>query len=155
MTTHVPLERAARELLAEAFRGRDAGPVWFLDDEGILATARGMTAARASRRTTEGGATIAGHIEHVRWFLAVTNAYARGERPPIDWSQSWSVQEIDEDEWGPLVDALEREYEALYEHLEQGALDTGDEPQVKSLLATLTHVGYHVGAIRQMVRCLA
>lgn len=155
MTTSPSLIPAARELLAEAFRGRDAGPVWFLDDAGLLATARGMPAEQASRRVTEAGATIAGHVEHVRWFLSKTNAFARGERPRIEWSESWSVEEVDEPEWQELVNELEREFETLHAHLGEGALDEDDEMQVKSLLATLAHVGYHVGAIRQMARCVA
>lgn len=149
MTTPEALTNAVRLLLVECFRGADSGSTWFLDRDGLLATAAALSAEQASREASAGGATIAGHVEHVRWFVALLNAYARGERPAIRWDESWSVREVDENGWRTLQAELEREFEALLGHLERG-LDPEHAERLLPLLATVTHAAYHLGAVRQM-----
>lgn len=151
MADSKPLTDALRQLLAEGFRGKDAGTTWFVDGEGLLDTVAAVDARQASSAPATGGTTIAGHVEHVRWFLALLNAFARGERPEIDWAQSWTVAEVDEDQWPNLIDAAEREFEELMEHFGEG-IDPDDAERLMPSLATVVHVGYHVGALRQMVK---
>lgn len=153
MPTSETLTTAVRQLLKEAFGGAEGGNSWFVDDAGLLATAHALSAEQASRAPTAGGATIAAHIEHVRWFVALLNAYARGERPPIDWGSSWSVREVDADGWPELLAALEREARELQDHLDAG-IDLDDAQRVMTILATVAHVAYHVGAVRQMAKAV-
>ena len=61
------------------------------------------------------------------------------------------MQEVDEDAWATLQASLEREYRALSEHLAEG-VDPEDPERLMPVLATVTHVAYHLGAIRQMIR---
>lgn len=147
------LTAAIRQLLSEGFHGRSSGSTWFLDEDGLLATARRLDASQASRAPIPGSASIAAHVEHVRWFVALLNAFARGEQPDIRWSDSWSVDRVEDAEWARLLDRLEAESEELLQHVERG-VDVEDEERLLPLLATVTHVAYHVGALRQMVRAL-
>lgn len=151
MATSEVLTSSVQKLLVESFRGEEGGETWYLDDEGLLATARSASAERASRGAVEGGATIAGHVEHVRWFVALLNAFARGERPAVDWTESWSVRVVDDEAWRELLAALEREFEELHAHLGRG-IDPEDAQRLMPVLATVVHVAYHVGAVRQLLR---
>ena len=151
MAETTPLASAARQLLTEAFHGASSGSTWFLDEDGLLATIRELDATQASQAPVPGSASIAAHVEHVRWFVAMLNAFARGERPAIAWKESWGVHEVDEAHWDALQSDLEREYEELHRHLQTG-LETDDEQRLMSGLGTIVHVAYHVGAIRQMAR---
>lgn len=153
------LSKAASSLLREVFHGDDAGTTWIVDgseapggNAGLLATAERLSAEEASRAPAGEGASIAAHVEHVRWFLALLNAYARGERPEIDWTRSWGVSTVDEEAWSSLRAALREEADAAAANVER-ALSDPDLPQERlmPILATLTHCGYHLGAVRQMV----
>lgn len=154
MPTSETVTTAVRRLLREAFGGAEHGNSWFVDDDGLLATVRDLDSAEASRSPTAGGATIAGHVEHVRWFVTLLNAFARGERPAINWSESWSVREVDDDAWRDLLGSLENAADELDDHLAAG-IDLDDEQRVMTVLATVAHVAYHVGAVRQMTKAIA
>ncbi|MCY4355110.1 MAG: hypothetical protein OXC09_10075 [Truepera sp.] len=149
------LTRAMQALISEAFHGRPAGGnTWFLDDEGLLDTARTTSSSLASRSATPESATLAGHVEHVRWFVALAGAFARGERPQLDWAESWGVREVDPAGWRELLAALEQEVGELQGHLE-GAVDLEDPGRLLGLLGLLAHVAYHVGAVRQLKLALS
>lgn len=149
------LTRAMQALISEAFHGRPAGGnTWFLDDEGLLDTARTTSSSLASQSATPESATLAGHVEHVRWFVALAGAFARGERPQLDWAESWGVREVDPAGWRELLAALEQEVEELQGHLE-GAVDLEDPGRLLGLLGLLAHVAYHVGAVRQLKLALS
>ena len=151
MTTSSTLTSAIRQLLAEGFEGAAAGSTWFVDEHGLLGAIAELDAARASRPITPAGTTVAAHAEHVRWFVALLNAYARGETPEIRWAESWSARKVDETSWAELQKHLEREFRELSTHLERG-VDPGNPERLMPVLATVVHVGYHLGAIRQMVK---
>ena len=151
MTTSSMLRSAIGQLLAEGFEGASAGSTWFIDDQGLLGTVASLDADRASQPTTPGGTTVAAHAEHVRWFVGLLNAYARGESPEIRWAESWAARKVDEASWAHLQNELETEFRDLATHLERG-LELDDPERLTPVLATVVHVGYHLGAIRQMVK---
>ena len=151
MTTSSTLTSAIRQLLAEGFEGASAGSTWYVDKHGLLGSVASLDAGRASRPTTPGGTTVAAHAEHVRWFVGLLNAYARGESPEIRWAESWSERKVDEAAWTQLQNDLEGEFRELSSHLERG-VDPGDPERLMPVLATVVHVAYHLGAIRQMIK---
>src|SRR5262245_38337104 len=60
-------------------------------DAGLLASLGRLTAAEASERHG-GGASIAAHVDHVRYGLMLLNRWANGSPPPwpdMDWTASW------------------------------------------------------------------
>jgi hypothetical protein len=151
MATSEALTSAVRQLLAEGFEGASAGTTWFVDDQGLLGSIQELDAARASRPTSPEGSTVAAHVEHVRWFVALLNAFARGERPAVEWAESWTVREVDGEAWASLQADPEREFRELSEHLARG-VEVEDPERLMPVLATVAHVAYHLGAVRQMVK---
>jgi hypothetical protein len=130
------------ELFLEAYLGKTKAYTWF------TGTLDGVSAEAASRSL--GGASVAAHAEHLRWSLALANAFARGEEPQADWSESWSVDRVDTEAWERLRAELRREFETLSAALETLALDTLDAPTLTGILALAPHAAYHLGAVRQM-----
>ena len=150
---------AIAALFEEAYAGsKDASSTWFTDnqpDAGVLGTLASLSAAEASVSldgSGMAGSTIAAHVEHLRWSLALTNALIRGEQPTASWEESWRVITVDAEGWSRLRDALSAEYRTLLQDMRQRS----DLPAelVTPGISIVAHGAYHLGAIRQMVRQL-
>lgn len=144
------------DLLTEAYAGPpDPASTWFIDNEpdsGILGLIRGLTAAQASVSVDSSGAdgtTIASHVEHLRWSLAMMNAAVRDEPFEEKWSESWRTLAADPAGWEALRSALCSEFETLRQALQRQA--ELPEDYLTGTLALLPHAAYHLGTIRQMV----
>jgi hypothetical protein len=146
------------ELLTEAYQGpSDPARTWFIDNEpdaGVFGLLSSLNAAQASRSldgSEAAGSTIASHIEHLRWSLAMMNAAIRGE-PLRDWKESWLLIEADQERW----DRLRTDLKAEFETVRQALLSQTElpEPYVTPLLALLPHAAYHLGTVRQMIESL-
>ena len=149
------LTKIIAELFSEAYTGPNHAYTWFISsepDSGILGTLQSVGAEDASRRQPS-GSTIAAHTEHLRWSLALANAYTRGETPALNWAESWTVQTVDADAWDKLRADLKREYEALYQAI-QNQQDVSDEQMLTVMLAFTPHAAYHLGAIRQLTHAV-
>ncbi len=84
-------------LLTEAYEG--SSQVWFSDrNTGLFSSLQNLTAEQVSKTG------IAVHTEHLRWSLSNVNAMMRGERPAMDWAQSWTVKTVSESEWQSLLE---------------------------------------------------
>lgn len=143
------------ELFAEAYTGPNGPHTWFTDNRpgsGLLGTLGGVRAEDASRPSPT-GSTIAGHAEHLRWSLALTNAYVRGENPTPNWAESWTVTTVDAEAWDNLRADLRREYEEVLAALGRQK-DVSDPQTLTGILALTPHAAYHLGAIRQRVNAL-
>lgn len=153
---HASLRSILDELLGKAPERNS----WILDGgvAGFAEAMRPLSAADASRVLIPGRATIAGHANHVRFFLALFNAWARGEDPwkGADWAGSWRTQAVAADEWARLVDDLAREAEAWRAAVASPpAPRVHDESTLGYYLASVGHVAYHLGAVRQLLGALA
>ena len=120
---------------------------------GLLQSLENISAADASRSVRPDAPTIAGHCEHVRFYVDVLHRFMHESLGKIDWKQSWLVRTVNDAEWDALRNELRREYAAVTEEL-QKAEDWTDTP-LGEALAILTHTAYHLGAIRQLVRMMA
>lgn len=146
------LKEGLLELFSEAYTGPNHAYTWFIGndpDSGLFGTLAPLSAEKASREGPS-GATIAAHTEHLRWSLALANAFARGEIPTGKWAESWSVREVDAEAWDDLRAALRREYDTLLEAMKQQE-DFSDPQLLRGMLALIPHAAYHLGAIRQMM----
>ena len=133
-----------RALLTEAFEG--SSQVWFSDrDTGLFSSLQPQSAERVS------SVGIAAHAEHLRWSLASVNAMMRGERPSMDWKQSWTVNTVTDLEWQQLLEDLKLEYQNLQNNMPPNP-DLSDQMFVTSGVALVAHAAYHLGAIRQMLK---
>ena len=151
-----PLETFLPALFSELVQGsRDPRARTYVlnqGDEGLLASLDRLSAAAASS-THAGGASIAAHVDHLRYGFSLVNRWADGSPPPwpdMDWTLSWRRTTVSEAEWQSLRDELRREAARWAE-----ALVT---PRVVSaigaswMIGSIAHLAYHLGAIRQIDR---
>lgn len=144
------------ELFVEAYDGPSKEYTWFIDNapkSGMLGTLEDISSEEASRTFVENGSSIAAHTEHVRWSLALSNAYMRGEQPKSPWSESWLVKTVTTDEWNTLLSNLRFEYETLRQGIEKQQ-DFSDEQILTGAFGFVAHAAYHLGSIRQMKKLL-
>ena len=143
---------ALLELFSEAYSGPNHAHTWFIGNEAdsrLLGTLAGLSAEAASRGGPS-GATVAAHTEHLRWSLAMANAFARGEVPTAQWSESWTVRTVAAGAWTKLRADLQLEYDTLLAAMKQQE-DFSDPQLLTGMLALVPHAAYHLGAIRQPV----
>ncbi len=142
-----------RAILAELMQGPDPGSPWILNagDEGLLANLRRLTPAQAQRTPIEGRASIAGHANHVLFHLGLLNRAMKGENSfaGADWKGSWILGEIDAKAWREMIDGIERAADAYRSHLSEPF--EYDPIALTGSLASVVHIGYHFGAIRQLM----
>jgi hypothetical protein len=144
------------ELFSEAYNGPNHSYTWFIDNapkSGMLGTLEDITSEEASRTFSENGSSIAAHTEHIRWVLALSNAYVRGEQAQPDWAESWLVKTVTADEWNTLRTNLRSEFETLKQGISKQP-DFSDEQILTIAFAFVAHAAYHLGSIRQMKKLL-
>jgi hypothetical protein len=102
-----------------------------------------------------GGATIAAHVDHLRYGLSLMNRWIRGEENPwatADWTASWKVTRVNDAEWAALRQELAREARAWLEALGTPHDYSGFE--LTGAIGSIAHLAYHLGAIRQIDRSI-
>lgn len=141
------------ELYDELVIGRTKEFTWVIDREpgkGILGTVDSLSAEEASRAVTDGGSTVAAHTEHIRWSLNYALTFLEGKTPSGNWEESWRIKTVDEKEWANLRQDLKQVYKEIRQNIEHRTAWT-DSLLLTGLMAVLPHLGYHLGAIRQMM----
>ncbi|HRE28432.1 MAG TPA: DinB family protein [Anaerolineales bacterium] len=143
--------RTLLQMLAEAFGVSTLPHSFFLDTgtSGYLSVLAEIDAATASRTLKPGNATLAAHCGHVAWIMGVANRMLDGERPTLNWDESWTVSIVDAAAWDALRAQLKTSYEGLVERL--SAREALGDDDVMGSLITLVHVAYHLGEIKQML----
>src|SRR4029453_3793047 len=101
------LQRSLETLFRELIEGPGGGAAWMLNrtDAGLLQSLDKLTASAASVAPAAGGASIASHVDHVRYGLSLLNRWSSGERDPwstADWTASWNRSIVTDQEWGAL-----------------------------------------------------
>ena len=120
-------------------------------DPGLLRSLDGLSAAGASR-STNGGATIAAHVDHVLYGLTLMNRWQAGEDPwgDADWTRSWKRTSVTDEEWRTLRAALAAETRRWLDGLRRPR--EMNETDLTGMMASVVHLAYHLGAIRQIDR---
>ena len=145
-----PLATLFRELI----EGAPRTPSYMLNtgDAGLLGSLDKIPAADASR-VHAGGASIAAHVDHLRYGIALMNEWRSGVENPwagADWTESWRKTAVSDDEWRQLRTELRDETHEWLRAL--GSARELDERQLTYMMASIAHLAYHLGAIRQMDR---
>jgi hypothetical protein len=151
------LHRSLETLFRELIDGPDANAAWMLNggDVGLVRSLDMLTASAASAAPADGGASIAAHVDHVRYGLSLMNRWSQGEQNPwstADWTASWNRSVVNEQEWAVLRQALGAEARAWLETLR--APRDYSEIELNGVIASVAHLAYHFGAIRQIDRSI-
>jgi hypothetical protein len=119
-------------------------------DSGLLRTLDRLSAAAASTATA-GGASIAAHVDHVCYGLELMNRWSAGEADPwsgADWMASWRRQTLTDEQWAALRERLRGQVRQWQEALQQPRALS--DLELKGVIASVAHLAYHLGAIRQI-----
>jgi hypothetical protein len=131
-----------------------AGTTCFVLNKGDVGLLRSLEklSAEAASQSTQGGATIAAHVDHLRYGLSLMNRWSGGENPwdDADWAQSWRISKVSDAEWrklrADLGSEVRRWLAALREPREM------DQTELNGVIASVVHLAYHLGAVRQIDR---
>lgn len=116
----------------------------------LFETLDSVSAEDASRPVVEKGATVAAHVEHVRFYLDVLNDLMRKEEVmKVDWREIWeNVRAVTPDEWEGQKRRLRESYERVLNTLKNYDKWEG-EYGISGSFGILAHTAYHLGGIRQ------
>ena len=146
-----PLARLFAELVTGAPQG---GSAFVLNsgDAGLLRSLETLSANDASQ-SVEDGATIAAHVRHLQYGLALMNRWAHeGGNPFADatWDEAWKTGRVDDSEWRSIRDGLQQETSGWLEVL--GSPRAASEMELAGMIGSVVHLAYHLGAIRQIAK---
>lgn len=148
------LAKSLVNVLNELIDGSALEAAWVLnpEDPGLISSLGKVSAEEASAVPSGGGASIAAHVDHLRYGLELLNRSIRGEKPlaDADYSASWKLNAVSEAEWALRREALRREAYAWREAL-MHSRDLTDV-ELTGVIASVAHLAYHLGAIRQIDR---
>ena len=136
--------------LADGTTGDGGAFVLNSGDIGLLRSLDKLSAADASRSVND-GATIAAHAQHVRYGLSLMNRWAaRGGNPFADakWDEAWKISGVDAASWKEIRDGLRAEAGLWLQTLSRPRHVA--EVELMGMIGSIAHLGYHLGAIRQI-----
>ena len=139
-------------LFSELIEGAsgESGFILNAGDVGLLRSLDNVSATDASR-SSDGGATIAAHVQHLRYGLSLMNRWAsEGGNPFADarWDEAWKTGAVDESTWNEIRNGLRDETRRWSKAL--GAPRDIPDLEFTGMFASIAHLAYHLGAIRQI-----
>jgi hypothetical protein len=152
MPTPVP-NGALAQLFSELVDGTPGAKGAFIlnsGDIGLLRSLDKLSAADASR-SVNGGATIAAHAQHLRYGLSLMNRWAAAGGDPFSdarWDEAWNISSVDAAAWQDIRDGLRDEANRWLTALSAPRDAAGVE--LTGMIASVAHLAYHLGAIRQI-----
>jgi hypothetical protein len=150
MTQQIALELFTSELfplLEETFA--QVHGIYLDKGTSLFETLGTITAEEASRPVSSRCASIAGQVEHVRFYIQVLQDYMQQkEVGKVDWDASWYLKSVTPDEWDALKQRLQSAYQDLMT-LIKGFKTWQGENELGGALAIVVHTAYHLGEIRQ------
>ncbi|MEP7191076.1 MAG: DinB family protein [Roseiflexaceae bacterium] len=150
MTQQIPLTLFTNELfplLEETFENVQG--IYLDKGTSLFETLDTLSAEEASRPVSASCASIAGQVEHVRFYLQVLQDYMQQkEVGKVDWAASWYLKTVTSEEWEALKQRLRSAYQDLTA-LAKGFETWQGENELGGALAIVVHTAYHLGEIRQ------
>jgi hypothetical protein len=119
-------------------------------DVGLLRSLDRLSSEDASRSVNT-GATIAAHVQHVRYGLSLMNRWAsEGGNPFADatWDAAWRLSAVDDTAWKEIRQGLRDEARRWLQVLSSPR--EVSEVELTGMIASIAHLAYHLGAIRQI-----
>ncbi len=152
MTDSIPVERFTHTLFGLLTETFESVYGIFLDrGTSLFETLDGITAAQASRATSDRCATLAAQVNHVRFYLDVFEGYMlEAPQTEVDWQSSWQVGVVSVEEWESLKMSLRESYARVRRTME--GFDSWDnDNRLGGAVAIVVHTAHHLGEIRQML----
>ncbi len=125
----------------------------YLDKQtSLFETLETISAEVASRPSSTHCASIAAHVEHLRFYLEMLEKFFRHEEAnKLDWGEIWrTVRAVTPQEWEESKERLRATYQQV-----RTTLQTFDEWEgedaMGDAMAMVIHTAYHLGEIRQML----
>ena len=137
------------ELVLGANRG---GGAFVLNsgDAGLLRSLDNLSAEDASQ-SVHGGATIAAHAQHERYGLSLMNRWATEGGDPFanaKWDEAWKTSRVNASEWSEIRGGLRDEAQRWLAVL--GSPREVNGVELSGMIASIAHLAYHLGAMRQI-----
>jgi hypothetical protein len=141
-----------RQLFSELVEGTSPTGGFVLNpaDIGLLRSLDKISSEDASRSVNT-GATIAAHVQHVRYGLSLMNRWAvEGGNPFADanWDAAWALSSVDDAAWQEIRRGLREEAGRWLTVLSSPR--EVSEVEFTGMIASIAHLAYHFGAIRQI-----
>ena len=151
------INRTLVTLLSELLDGSTGREAYMLNpgDLGLLRSLDKLSAAAASAPPAGGGSSIAANVDHVLYGFSLFNRWSRGEKDPFssaDWTVSWTRHTVTDAEWQALRHRLRDEAAAWKEALANPR--PVNQVELSGMVASIAHMAYHFGAIRQIDRSI-
>jgi glutathione S-transferase len=124
-------------------------------DPGLLASLAALPASAASARPN-GRSSVAAHVQHLRYGFTLLNRWAGGDQNAFadaSFAESWSHQQVNDEEWHALRQALAEETRQWLARLETSR--DWDAVTLSGFVSSVAHTAYHLGAFRQLVPAAA
>jgi hypothetical protein len=139
-------------VLRETFEGSPEGEGSAYLDRGIgvFPTIDNLSAAQVSAQVN--GISIAAHTEHFKFYLDRLCEFIKGKNEPVNWEQSWLIDEVNDAEWAALRGAVRKSYENVLLTFAEVERWNGDN--IGDSVAIIAHTAYHLGAIRQLMKAV-
>ena len=152
MTDSIPVERFTHTLFGLLTETFESVYGIFLDrGTSLFETLDGITAAQASRATSDRCATLAAQVNHVRFYLDVFEGYMlEAPQTEVDWQSSWQVGVVSVEEWESLKMSLRESY-ARVRRTREGFDSWDNDNRLGGAVAIVVHTAHHLGEIRQML----
>jgi hypothetical protein len=152
---HVEIIPTLVQQFRETMEG-DVGSSWITDgkaDSGVLGFIENIPPEIAFHAPVPGHRSLAEHVKHLHFALALTHLRMQGQDPRADWGSSFDLSDRTPAGW----EQLKRELRNVYNDVmivvnNQAKIPLADWPPIYVVgLATMTaHNAYHLGAIRQI-----
>lgn len=146
------LTRTLTRLFSELTEGTHPKGGFILNtgDIGLLRSLDKLSARDASQ-STNGGATIAAHAQHLRYGLSLMNDWGKNGGNPFanaKWDEAWKMSGVDDAQWQEIRNGLRAEITNW-----KNVLNTPREAadlELMGIVGSVAHIAYHLGAIRQI-----
>ena len=139
-------------LLRELVHGPAPNEGYILNpgDVGLTRSLEGLSAEAASAPAPAGGASIAAHVDHLRYGFELLNRWSEGELPfaDADYGTSWQNGTVSPEEWKARREALAMQI-AKWERVVAEPREMS-QLELNGVVASVAHLAYHLGAIRQI-----